>query len=88
MTVVMKKEPETRLIEAQVLPILYYLWTSACVYMRIAWLWGPCQKCGIHRLTQPIGNYLEWNANTGAGRALQFDDEFEGSNMKRFLETL
>ncbi len=35
-----------------------------------AWLWGPCKKCGLYRLTQTVGNCLEWFRGSNAARVL------------------
>jgi len=41
-----------------------------------AWLWGPCAKCRIYRLTQATGNYLEWGGEARYCQALVLNDDF------------
>ena len=41
-----------------------------------AWLWGPCRKCGMYRVTQVYGNYISWNPDHDYARALVVNDNF------------
>lgn len=42
-----------------------------------AWLWGPCEKCGVYRLTQTTGNIIVWHHREKYGEALIIDKDFE-----------
>jgi hypothetical protein len=41
------------------------------------WVWGPCEKCGINRLTQTTGKYFEWDSFRRSCVVLVVDDDFD-----------
>lgn len=53
-----------------------------------AWLWGPCRKCGVYRLTQTNGNYSEWHPAGGHAQALIVNDwqEVSGKQLSGDLQ--
>lgn len=42
------------------------------------WVWEPCPKCGLMRITQTRGNCIEINKHGYVVRVLIVNDDFEG----------
>ncbi|MCW3984895.1 MAG: hypothetical protein NWE91_00550 [Candidatus Bathyarchaeota archaeon] len=41
-----------------------------------AWLGGPCEKCGLFRLTQTTGNTIAWYLGEHSAEALVMNEDF------------
>jgi len=42
-----------------------------------AWIWEPCEKCGVLRLTQTTGNTIVWHQMAKYAEALIINKDFQ-----------